>query len=311
MSPTALFIKINIKFKELFVTKLCNLCPRKCNVDRITKLGFCKSTNDLRISRVGLHNWEEPCISYGNGSGTMFFAGCNLRCVYCQNYEISAHLKGKDVSVSTLCDELLRLESMGAVNINLVTPTHYANKIAQALEKVKQKLSIPVVYNTSGYESVETLKKLDGLVDIYLTDLKYYSKEISKKYSFCEDYFDVAIKAICEMIRQTGKPSFNNEGGMQKGTLVRHLVLPSLSADSIEVFKALSRNIDVKDAAVSVMCQYFPSHNAQNYKEINRKTTTLEYMKVVDFVRACGFEYGFMQQRDSAKKEYVPIFDYN
>lgn len=292
------------------MSKMCNLCPRKCNVDRREKLGFCKSKDALRISRVGLHEWEEPCISYGKGSGTIFFAGCNLGCVYCQNNEISSGLKGKDVSVDTLCDEMLRLEQMGAVNINLVTPTHYADKIVEALEKIKHRLSIPIVYNTSGYESVETLRTLDGLVDIYLTDVKYFSKEISKKYSFCEDYFDVAIIAVCEMIRQTSKPLFDENEHMRKGTLVRHLVLPSLSHDSIDVFKALSQSIDVKKIAVSVMSQYFPTFKANEYKEINRKTTTLEYMKVVNYVRTLGFEYGFMQQRESAKKEYVPIFDY-
>lgn len=289
---------------------LCTLCPRNCKVDRKNTLGFCKSPDTLRIARAGLHEWEEPCISYGKGSGTIFFSGCNLRCVYCQNNEISSYLKGTEISVNTLADEMLRLQETGAVNINFVTPTHYADKIIKALDLVRDRLEIPVVYNSSGYESVSTLKMLSGYIDIYLPDLKYFSPEVSRKYSYCEDYFEVALRAVMEMSDQTGKPVFDKDGHMKKGTMVRHLVLPSLYKDSIEVFKNLGNRIDVKNLAVSIMCQYFPTHMAKDFPEINRKTTTLEYMKVVDFVRTLGFEYGFMQERSSAKKEYVPSFDY-
>ncbi|MBE6682205.1 MAG: radical SAM protein [Ruminococcaceae bacterium] len=289
---------------------ICNLCPRQCNIDRSATLGYCKSSDKVRIARVGLHEWEEPCISYGKGSGTIFFSGCNLRCVYCQNNEISSHLHGTEISVDTLADEMLKLQDMGAVNINLVTPTHYADKIVSALDKAKDKLHIPTVYNCGGYESIDALKMLDGYIDIYLPDLKYYSSEISGKYSGCSDYFDVAVKAISEMARQTGKPVFDDYGHMKSGTMVRHLVLPSLYKDSIEAFDNLAKTVKPQEIAVSIMCQYFPTHLADKYSEINRKTTTLEYMKVVDFVRTLGFEYGFMQDKSSAKKDYVPVFDY-
>lgn len=288
----------------------CTLCPRNCKTDRRAQEGFCKSPDRIKIARVGLHEWEEPCISYGKGSGTIFFSGCNLRCVYCQNNEISSHLKGREVSVETLAREMLKLQSMGAVNINFVTPTHYADKIIETLSLVRNELTIPIVYNCGGYESLSTLRKLCGYIDIYLPDLKYYSSEVSKKYSFCEDYFEVAVKAIEEMTKQTGKPVFDEDGHMKRGTMVRHLVLPSLYKDSIEAFRHLDERVDVKNLAVSVMSQYFPTHMAQNYPEINRKTTTLEYKRVVDFVRTLGFECGFVQERSSAKKEYVPCFDY-
>lgn len=289
---------------------ICNLCPRQCNIDRSTSLGYCQSPDTVRIARVGLHEWEEPCISYGNGSGTIFFSGCNLRCVYCQNNEISSHLHGTEISVDTLADEMLKLQDMGASNINFVTPTHYADKIVLALDLVKDKLHIPTVYNCGGYESIETLKMLDGYIDIYLPDLKYFSSDISKKYSGCSDYFDVAVAAIEEMVKQTGKPAFDDDGHMIKGTMVRHLVLPSLYKDSIEAFDNLAKTVKPQEIAVSIMCQYFPTHRACDFPEINRKTTTLEYMKVVDFVRTLGFDYGFMQDKSSAKGDYVPVFDY-
>lgn len=290
--------------------KLCNLCPRNCNVDRTEKVGFCKSHDKIRIARVGLHEWEEPCISYGKGSGTIFFSGCNLGCVYCQNNEISSKLCGTEISVATLAKEILKLQEIGASNINFVTPTHYADKIISALDMVRDMLQIPVIYNSSGYESVDTLKSLEGYVDIYLPDLKYFSPTLSSKYSFCKDYFEVAVKAISEMVRQTEKPLFDIDGHMKRGTMVRHLVLPTLYKDSIEAFKNLVEYVNPKDVAVSIMCQYFPTHRAGEFPEINRKVTTFEYMKVVDFVRTLGFEYGFMQDKSSAVGEYVPVFDY-
>lgn len=290
--------------------QLCNLCPRKCNVDRTKDVGFCKSADTVRVARVGLHKWEEPCICYGNGSGTIFFSGCNMKCVYCQNNEISSYNRGKDISVETLCYEMLRLCDMGACNINLVTPTHFADKIAKALERVKGKIEIPVVYNSSGYERVETLTMFDGLVDIYLPDLKYYSSEASAKYSSCPDYFSVASQAISKMVQSTGKCRFTPDGKLLSGTLVRHLVLPSLYRDGILAFESLAKIINPGDVAVSVMSQYFPSHKASEYREINRRITTLEYMKVVECVRNLGFCRGFMQERTSATQEYVPIFDY-
>jgi len=291
-------------------TAACTLCPRNCNVDRTKQTGFCRSPHNIRIARVGLHEWEEPCISYGKGSGTVFFSGCNLMCVYCQNNEISSHLHGKEITGSTLADEILRLQDMGAVNINFVTPTHYADKIVSVLDMVKGKLHIPTVYNCGGYESESTLKMLEGYIDIYLPDLKYFSSQISKRYSGCEDYYEKAETAIAEMVRQTGKPTFDGDGHMKSGTLVRHLVLPSLYRDSIEAISHLVKKVNPDDLAVSIMCQYFPTHKAGYYPEINRKTTTLEYMKVVDFVRSLDFACGFMQDKSSAKGDYVPVFDY-
>ena len=301
---------MHIVFNMENMKHLCNLCPRKCNVDRTVTTGFCKSPDKIRIARVGLHEWEEPCISYGKGSGTIFFSGCNLGCVYCQNNEISSYLHGTEITTHTLAEEMLKLQDMGAVNINFVTPTHYADKIIEALDIAGDRLTIPKVYNSSGYENVDTLKKLSGYIDIYLPDLKYFSQEVSKKYSFCENYFEFAARAIDEMARQTGNPIFDSQGHMKSGTLVRHLVLPSLYKDSISAFENLVKHVNPKEIAVSIMCQYFPTHKAQDFPEINRKTTTLAYMKVVDFVRTLGFEYGFMQEKSSAKKEYVPAFDY-
>lgn len=288
----------------------CCLCPRNCKVDREKGIGYCKSGDKVRLSRVGLHMWEEPCISHKNGSGTIFFAGCNMGCVYCQNHEISCGLSGKDVDIDTFCNEILKLQDMGAENINFVTPTHYADKIIIALDRIKHKLDIPVVYNTSGYEKIETLKRLCGYIDIYLPDLKYYSPFVSEKYSFCRDYYETAVSAIGEMIKQTGKPMLRDDGKMMRGTIIRHLVLPSLYKDSLLIFDELEKRIDASMCAVSVMCQYFPSHKAGEYPEINRKTTTLEYMKVAQRVRQMNFALGFMQDKSSAKEEYVPKFDY-
>ena len=288
----------------------CCLCPRNCEADREKGIGYCKSGDKVRLSRVGLHMWEEPCISHKNGSGTIFFAGCNMGCVYCQNHEISCGLSGKDVDIDTFCNEILKLQDMGAENINFVTPTHYADKIIIALDRIKHKLDIPVVYNTSGYEKIDTLKRLFGYIDIYLPDLKYYSPLVSEKYSFCRDYFETAVTAIGEMINQTGKPILRDDGKMMRGTIIRHLVLPSLYKDSLLIFDELEKRIDTSMCAVSVMCQYFPSHKAGEYPEINRKTTTLEYMKVAQRVRQMNFALGFMQDKSSAKEEYVPKFDY-
>ena len=288
----------------------CYLCPRNCGVDRENGVGYCKSNDEIIISRVGLHMWEEPCISLMKGSGTIFFSGCNMKCVYCQNHEISCGNAGKAVNINTLCEEILNLQDMGAENINFVTPTHYSDKIIAALDLVKHKLKIPVVYNTSGYEKTDVLKNLDGYIDIYLPDIKYYSPQISEKYSFCRDYFSTALDAVFEMIRQTGKPVLREDGKMLSGTIIRHLVLPSLYKDSLNIFDNLEKNIDVKSAAVSVMCQYFPSYKAHMYPEINRRTTTLEYMKVVQRVRKMDFALGYIQDKSSAKEEYVPEFDY-
>ena len=293
---------------------LCNLCPRKCNIDRASHLGFCGQGIEMRIARIAPHMFEEPPISYKNGSGTIFFCGCNLRCIYCQNRDISRSTAlGKEYSNSMLIEEILKLQDLGVHNINLVTPTHFADRIADVLTEIKSKnlLHIPVVYNSSGYESTNTLKMLDGLVDIYLPDLKYYSSEISAQYSHANDYFDVASKAILEMLRQCGKYSYQKDEPalLESGVIIRHLVLPSHRKDSIEIFEQLSKLIDPSDVLVSIMSQYTPDFaNDCDYKNLHRRVTSFEYSSVCDAVLSLGFD-GFMQARDSANKIFTPDFN--
>lgn len=292
---------------------LCNICPRKCNIDRTVAKGFCGQGEAMRVARIAPHMFEEPPISYKNGSGTVFFCGCNLRCVFCQNRDISRSTAlGKEYSKEALIEEILKLQASGVHNINLVTPTHFADKIADMLSEMRSKnlLSVPVVYNSSGYESVETLKSLDGLVDIYLPDLKYFSPELSKKYSFTEDYFDVATKAILEMLRQCGKYKYQekNSALLQSGVIIRHLVLPSQRKDSIAIFEHLANMLSPSDVLVSIMSQYTPDFaNDCDYKELHRRITAFEYSSVCDKILSLGFD-GFMQQRDSASKIYTPDF---
>ena len=292
---------------------LCNLCPRKCNIDRKSLQGFCKAGDAMRIARIAPHMFEEPPISYKNGSGTVFFCGCNLRCVFCQNKDISRNTNlGKEYSKGALIEEILKLQERGVHNINFVTPTHFADKIADLLCEMKSKnlLSVPVVYNSSGYESVETLKTLDGLVDIYLPDVKYYSSELSKKYSFAEDYFLVATKAVLEMLRQRGRYKYqeNEPALLQSGVIIRHLVLPSRRKDSIDIFEHLAELLEPSDVLISIMSQYTPDFALDSsYKELHRRITAFEYSSVCDKVLELGFD-GFMQQRDSANKIYTPDF---
>lgn len=288
----------------------CNVCPRGCGADRKKTCGFCGANDKVRIARVGLHEWEEPCISYGKGSGTVFFSGCSLRCVFCQNYEISSLGKGRDVDPDELADIFLSVRNMGAVNLNLVNPTHYSDAVIKALKKVRDSLGIPVVYNTGGYDSVETLRRFEGLVDIYLPDIKYFSAEYSAKYSGAKDYFEVASRAVSEMCRQVSYPVFDGEGHMKSGVLVRHLVLPSLWRDSCRILDYLADSFDVTRLYLSLMRQYFPAHRAKEFPEIARKLTTLEYDKVVSYAIKLGITCGFTQEKSSAKEEYVPDFDY-
>ena len=288
----------------------CVACPRQCRALRSAEKGFCGVGEDIKIARIGLHLWEEPCISFGNGSGTIFFSGCNLRCVFCQNQMISQGGKGREISRETLIEEMLNLQERGAGNINLVTPSHYTEAIASVLQDVKHKLSIPVIYNSSGYDKAESLQKLDGLIDIYLPDVKYFSPELSQKYSGARDYFSVAEKAIKEMFRQCGYYQEDEMGHMRKGVLLRHMVLPSCYRDSVKVLDWVAENYAADRMAISLMSQYFPTYRATEYPELNRRLTTFEYKKVVEHARNLGFVNGFVQKRESASSSYVPDYDY-
>ncbi len=288
----------------------CFCCPRQCGADRSKQPGFCGVSNEFKVARVGLHKWEEPCISVENGSGTIFFSGCSLKCVFCQNYEISHGLGGKYIDADRLLFEMNKLEDMGAANINLVNPTHYANQLCTVLEKFKSHSNLPIVYNSSGFENTEILKKLKGLVDIYLPDVKYFSDEYAYRYSNCKNYFSTAVSALCEMYSQIGTTPVFEKNRMLKGVIVRHLVLPGLSYDSVELIGALAAHFEPKNVILSLMSQYFPCHRASDFPEINRKITTLEYNRVVDAAKRLGFVNGYVQSRASAKKLYVPEFDY-
>lgn len=284
---------------------ICNLCPRKCNVNRDLKSGFCGVSNTLKVARAQLHFWEEPIISGTNGSGTIFFSGCNLKCVYCQNYNISKENFGKDITTQRLAEIFKELENAGAHNINLVTPSHYVKQIVEALNIYKPK--IPVVYNTSGYDSVEELKMLEGYVDVYLTDLKYYSSELSQKYSSAKNYFEVCSLAIKEMIRQQPKNVMEN-GLIKKGVIIRHMVLPNCIDDSFKVLDWIKNNLG-EDVIVSVMGQYTPYFNASKFPEINRKLKPVEYKLVINHFNKLGLKNGFMQSLDSADENFIPPFN--
>ena len=287
----------------------CKLCPRECGADRTKEKGFCGAGDKAVVARASLHKWEEPCISYKNGAGTVFFSGCNLHCCFCQNNKISNELFGKEISDEELGDIFLRLQDMGADNIDLVTPTHFVPNIINALDMVKSKLSVPVVYNCGGYESVETLKMLDGYIDIYLPDMKYFSSEISAKYSNAPDYFERASAAALAMIKQTGELKFNDEGGLLKGTVIRHMVLPSHRHDSMEIIRWIAENTAPKNVLVSIMNQYTPfEFISDEYPELKRRVTKMEYNSVVNLAAELGIN-GFTQQKSSASQEYVPDFD--
>lgn len=284
----------------------CSICPRKCNADRENSVGFCKSPAEFRLARAALHFWEEPCISGENGSGTVFFSGCNLKCVYCQNYEISIENKGIVVDDSRLIEIFKSLIEQGAENINLVNPTHYADRLANLFEKWH--CPVPVVYNTSGYESTQTLKMLDGIVDIYLTDFKYIRPDKAQKYSNAPDYPEVAKNALVEMKRQVQGYAFDSRSVMQKGVIVRHLVLPQNTNSALRIIDYIAENYS--DTYLSIMAQYVPCGSLENYPEINRKITEREYNKVVDYALQTGLENVFIQQTESAEKEFIPPFDF-
>ena len=286
----------------------CELCPRMCGVDRSEKKGYCKVGSEIIVARAAKHMWEEPPISGTRGSGTVFFSGCNLGCVYCQNYEISHGAKGKAISEKRLGGIFSELENEGVHNINLVNPTHYADRIKNVL--YVKKPSVPVVYNSSGYERVSTLETLSGLVDVYLPDLKYISDERSMKYSGAKDYFFFASKALIEMKRQCPENIFNEEGILQKGLIVRHLILPQNTNQSIKILEWIKDNLG-KDTLISLMSQYTPCGKAEKYSELTRRITKREYEKVLCAAEEMGFSYIFTQDTASASESFIPDFDFS
>ncbi len=290
--------------------KSCNLCPRKCEINRSETLGYCKAPQNPKLARAALHFWEEPCISGSQGSGTVFFSGCNLKCVYCQNYGVSQEAFGQEVSTDRLCEIFLELQQKGAHNINLVTPTPYILQIVKAIDKVKDKINIPFVYNSGGYEREESLEILKDYVDIFLTDIKYKSPQLSKKYSGAEDYFDVAIKAAEKMIKLTGSPEFDTEGIMKSGVIIRHMVLPGGRQDSVAVLKEMAERLPKEGYILSLMSQYTPDcQRLADYPELCRRVTTFEYNSVVEEAIKLGIDKGYMQERSSAEKKFTPPFD--
>lgn len=283
---------------------ICSICPRHCNVDRSVNLGFCQSPDNFRVARAALHFWEEPCISGKEGSGTVFFSGCNLKCVFCQNNEISAENKGVEISDDKLISIFENLISQGANNINLVNPTHYAKRLAKVLGRWKS--PVPIVYNSSGYEEVETLKALDGLIDIYLPDLKYIRAEKAMRYSKAADYFEKASAALLEMRRQV-EDKFDGDI-MKSGMIIRHLILPQNTNSSITVLDFIKSNFP--NTFVSLMAQYTPCGDLSEFPEINRKITKREYEKVVNYAFDNSFDKLFIQELSSADKSFIPKFDF-
>ena len=295
---------------------ICNICPRKCNIDRSSEQGFCGESETLRVARIAPHHFEEPPISGTRGSGTVFFSGCSLKCVFCQNKVISRDGGlGKQLSADELYEKILELAESGVHNINLVTPTHFIGALLPILERLKSsgELRIPIVYNSSGYERVESLRSLDGLVDIYMPDFKYASGELAERYSAAPDYPEVAEAAIREMIRQRGRYRYSTDEPeiLESGVLVRHLVLPSHRADSIEVLHRLRAIADPEDILISIMSQYTPDFALDTpYKNLHRRLTSFEYTAVCREADSLGF-VGFEQQRDSSSAKYTPPFDNN
>ena len=284
----------------------CTICPYKCGIDRTKITGRCKATDKIKIALYSVHKFEEPCISGENGSGTIFFSNCNMNCIYCQNYEISQQGKGREISIEELANIMIKQQEKGVENINLVTPTSYAIQIIEAIKIAKEKgLKIPIVYNTNGYENVETIKLLEGFVDIYLPDLKYVDNALSKKYSKVDNYFEIAIKAIKEMYRQVGQPILNENGIMQKGLMIRHLILPNQVENSKQILKWIKENMD-DHVFVSIMAQYFPTYKAKENNELNRKLTQKEYEEVENYLYDLELENGYIQELGEHEEEYVP-----
>ena len=289
----------------------CEIFPHRCKVNRQEgKIGRCRCDDKIKIALVSTHNYEEPCISKIHGSGTVFFSNCNLSCMYCQNYEISQLGRGKNITIQELADIFIKQQSKGVNNINLVTPTMYAYQIIEAIKIARKNgLKIPIIYNTNGYENVETIKALEGYIDVYLPDLKYYSNEMSRKYSKVDNYFEYATKAIKEMYKQVGTAKFNEDGIIQKGVIIRHLVLPNHLQNSKHILKWIKENMP-EDIYVSVMAQYFPTYKAKEDKYINRKINNKEYKEIENFLYTLNLTNGYIQELGKHEEEYVPKWEY-
>ena len=295
----------NLKYLEN-----CELCPRKCKVNRINgEKGFCNAIGkDVKQARIGIHYYEEPCISGSSGSGTVFFTGCNLRCKFCQNYEISWEGKGEEISIEELAYKMLELQKEGANNINFVTGFMYIPQIIEAIKlSRKDGLNIPIVYNSSGYENVESLKLLEGYVDIYLPDFKYYYNDLSVRLSNVKDYYEIATDAIKEMIRQQPINIYDEDGIMKKGVIIRHLVLPNHIQNSKQVLKTIKNKFG-KSVYVSIMAQYFPTYKANEIEDINRKLTEEEFEDIENFVYNLDLKNGYIQYLEDNEEKYVPKF---
>ncbi len=290
--------------------KSCRLCPRSCNIDRTKTLGICQVSNRVKVARAALHFWEEPCISGNNGSGAVFFSGCSLHCVFCQNEEISHGKVGQEITIDELAGLYMDLQNQGANNINLVTGTHYIPQIVESVTIARKKgLNIPIIYNTSGYETVESLRLLEGIVNTYLPDFKYMDNSLALKYSHAKDYPDVAKEAIAEMVRQCGKPQFDNNGFIKSGVIVRQLLLPGNVKDAKAIIKYLYETYS-DNIYISMMSQYTPMpHIASKYPELNRRVTKREYDSLINYAIDLGVDNAFIQDRAVAKESFIPEFN--
>ena len=296
---------------DVKILEKCAICPHNCGINRLNnQIGRCKSKDTVKVALYSTHNFEEPCISGKKGSGTVFFSNCNMNCVFCQNYEISQQGKGKEISIEELADIFIKQQEKDVENINLVTPTSYVPQIIEAIKIARKNgLKLPIVYNTNGYEKVETLKMLEGYVDIYLPDFKYSDNDLGKRLSKVDNYFEIVTEALKEMYRQTGKAVFNGEGIMQKGMIIRHLVLPNHILNSRRVLKWINENMH--DVYVSVMAQYFPTYKANEIDDINRKLTKEEYEQIENYLYRLDLENGYIQELGEHEEEYVPHWEFD
>ena len=298
--------------RKLELLKKCEICPHKCKVDRTNnKIGICKSKDTVKIAKFSLHKYEEPCVSGKNGSGTVFFSNCNLKCVFCQNYEISQLGKGTEIAIEQLANIFIKLQEMKANNINLVSPTSYAVQIIEAIKIAKNNgLEIPIIYNSNGYENIDTIRLLNGYIDIYLPDLKYADDELAKKYSKIDNYFEIATNAIKEMYEQVGGVVLDEKGLIKKGVIVRHLILPNNIENSKKVLNWINENLP-KDIFVSIMAQYFPTYKATEETDLNRKLNRKEYERIIKYFDKLNIENGYIQEIEENEKKYVPDWNFS